>query len=189
MLRGEGALGELVEEHLNRTLTLWVYNSEFDVVREVQLVPSRNWGGEGALGAVLGYGALHRLPLPLGEEVEAPGQVVFEMKEGTESEKGQDQDLDQAQTLSPPPSQFVPANVIQPQRPPQTSPAPGGRHGRKHRHAQAPGVSFDDYFRESEQKSKEQDFVPGGNRTPVAPPPKAAQSPPTDTGAKVEDET
>ena len=38
-LRGESALGELVEDHLNRSLVLWVYNSEFDVVREVELVP------------------------------------------------------------------------------------------------------------------------------------------------------
>jgi hypothetical protein len=35
------SLGELVEDHLNRTLVLWVYNSEFDVVREVELVPTR----------------------------------------------------------------------------------------------------------------------------------------------------
>ena len=60
---------------------LWVYNSEFDVVREVELVPTRGWGGEGALGAELGYGALHRLPVGLGEEVEGPGEVVFETRE------------------------------------------------------------------------------------------------------------
>ena len=77
-LRGESALGELVEDHLNRTLMLWVYNSEFDVVREVELIPRRGWGGEGALGAVLGYGALHRLPIGLGEEVQAPGEKMFE---------------------------------------------------------------------------------------------------------------
>ncbi|KKK17069.1 Golgi reassembly stacking protein [Aspergillus ochraceoroseus] len=79
-LRGEAALGELVEDHLDRTLVLWVYNSEFDVVRTVDLVPTRGWGGEGALGAELGYGALHRLPVGLGEEVEGPGEVVFETK-------------------------------------------------------------------------------------------------------------
>ncbi|RAH48989.1 putative Golgi reassembly stacking protein [Aspergillus brunneoviolaceus CBS 621.78] len=77
-LRGESALGELVEDHLDRTLVLWVYNSEFDVVREVELIPTRGWGGEGALGAELGFGALHRLPVGLGEEVEGPGEVVFE---------------------------------------------------------------------------------------------------------------
>ncbi|RMD44059.1 hypothetical protein DV735_g1138, partial [Chaetothyriales sp. CBS 134920] len=78
ILQGEAALGELVEDHLNRTLVLWVYNSEFDVVREVELVPRRGWGGEGALGAVLGYGALHRLPVGIGEEVQAPGEHLFD---------------------------------------------------------------------------------------------------------------
>lgn len=77
-LRGESALGELVEDHLNRSLVLWVYNSEFDVVREVELIPRRGWGGEGALGAVLGFGALHRLPVGLGEEVQAPGEKLFD---------------------------------------------------------------------------------------------------------------
>ena len=76
-LRGESAFGELVEDHLNRSLVLWVYNSEFDVVREVELIPRRGWGGDGALGAVLGFGALHRLPVGLSDEVQAPGEKLF----------------------------------------------------------------------------------------------------------------
>ncbi|KAI5291759.1 hypothetical protein KEM54_000551 [Ascosphaera aggregata] len=79
-LRGESALQELVADHLDTTLTLWVYNSEFDVVREVQLVPRRGWGGEGILGAELGMGVLHRLPAGLGEEVQEPGEALFESK-------------------------------------------------------------------------------------------------------------
>ncbi|KAL1956514.1 hypothetical protein VTO42DRAFT_7077 [Malbranchea cinnamomea] len=188
-LRGESALGELVEDHLNRTLTLWVYNSEFDVVREVEIIPSRSWGGEGALGAILGYGALHRLPVPLGEEVPEPGEVVFETKEGVETEKGQTQPAQ-----PPPPPQggnfLVPADVLSPPPPPKTSPSPA-RHGRRHRHAQAPGVSFDDYFRESEQKSRELDYVPSRNATPVPPPPKAAgpaKSPESGTSPQAENQ-
>ncbi|KAK2766292.1 hypothetical protein FQN54_007809 [Arachnomyces sp. PD_36] len=178
-LRGESAFGELVEDHLNRSLTLWVYNSEFDVVREVELIPRRDWGGEGALGAVLGYGALHRLPMGLGEEVEGPGEVVFETKEPDSAAQGE----------SVPPTSggnnfLVPANIASP--PPMTSPnakvAPApGRHSRKNRHAHPAGLSpnrsFDEYFRESEQKSKEQDVVPSRHGTPVAPPPKAGGPP------------
>ena len=67
-----------MEDHLNRSLVLWVYNSEFDVVREVEMIPRRGWGGEGALGAVLGYGALHRLPVGLTDEVQAPGEKLFD---------------------------------------------------------------------------------------------------------------
>ncbi|WEW58043.1 hypothetical protein PRK78_003510 [Emydomyces testavorans] len=170
-LRGEAALGELVEDHLNRSLTLWVYNSEFDVVREVEIVPNRNWGGEGALGAVLGYGALHTLPLGLGEEVEGPGEIVFDTREGdtTAAPKpiSEGHFLIPAEMTSPPP---LSPHISGPS--PQAAPS-HGRHGRKARHVHAMPTSFDDYFRESEQKSKEQDFVPAQVSTPVAPPPKA----------------
>lgn len=176
-LRGEAALGELVEDHLNRSLTLWVYNSEFDVVREVEIVPNRNWGGEGALGAELGYGALHRLPIGLGEEVEGPGEVVFDTRTG-------DTNAGQSTPKPTPGSHFiVPAEMAPPpppppqvsgHAPPQVAPPPG-RHGRKPRHAHAAPVSLDDYFRESEQKSREQDFVPSQTGTPVPPPPKASE--------------
>jgi hypothetical protein len=182
-LRGESALGELVEDHLNRSLVLWVYNSEFDVVREVELVPTRGWGGEGALGAVLGYGALHRLPVGLGEEVEGPGEVVFETRDD-----GSEQQRDTMPTAAAPAGSFlVPANIPSP--PPLSSPTArlgspsparpsGGRYGRKHRHAGAsPNRAFEEYFAEGEQKSREQDFAPSRKGTPLVPPPKAGGPP------------
>ncbi len=73
VLHGESGLGELVEDHIGRPLRLYVYNNEYDVTREITIHPSRDWGGEGALGCVLGYGALHRLPAPLSEPVAGPG--------------------------------------------------------------------------------------------------------------------
>ncbi|EER23912.1 hypothetical protein D8B26_002069 [Coccidioides posadasii str. Silveira] len=174
-LRGEAALGELVEDHLNRSLTLWVYNSEFDVVREVEIVPNRNWGGEGALGAILGYGALHRLPVGLGEEVDGPGEVVFDTKDGITEQ------IKQSPKIQPGNHFLVPAEMasLPPLSPSvnsgQVSQAATthGRHGRKARHVHTVPTSFDEYFRESEQKSKEEDFVPSQAGTPVAPPPKA----------------
>jgi hypothetical protein len=173
-----------VEDHLNRILVLWVYNSEFDVVREVELVPKRGWGGEGALGAVLGYGALHRLPVGLGEEVEGPGEVVFETRDdGVEQQKESVSD-----GPGPPPlsgSFLVPANIVSPPlsspAAPFSAPAPtrsSAKPGRRHRHAGAsPTRAFDEYFAESEQKSKDQDFVPSRKNTPLAPPPKAGGPP------------
>ncbi|KAL1970088.1 hypothetical protein VTN77DRAFT_6493 [Rasamsonia byssochlamydoides] len=181
-LRGESALGELVEDHLNRSLVLWVYNSEFDVVREVELVPTRGWGGEGALGAVLGYGALHRLPVGLGEEVEGPGEVVFETKED-----GSEQQREPVPSAHSPGGNFlVPANMPSP--PPLTSPtanlsttrSSGAKTGRRHRHGGvSPNRAFDEYFAEGEQKSREQDFVPSRKGTPLPPPPKAGGPPPS----------
>ncbi|EEH19369.1 hypothetical protein PABG_01688 [Paracoccidioides brasiliensis Pb03] len=176
-LRGESALGELVEDHLNRSLVLWVYNSDFDVVREVELVPIRGWGGEGALGAVLGYGALHRLPVGLVEAVEGPGEVVFETQDH-EEHRGRNES---APSDGPGGHFLVPANMVSP--PPLTSPlsnpnAPNSapvRHGRKSRHAHHGGhVAFDDYFRESEQRSKEEDFVSSRHASPIPPPPKTS---------------
>ncbi|KAJ5217060.1 hypothetical protein N7468_010068 [Penicillium chermesinum] len=177
-LRGESALGELVEDHLDRTLVLWVYNSEFDVVREVELVPTRNWGGEGAVGAELGYGALHRLPVGLGEEVEGPGEVVFESREDGASETV----LGATGAGNPPaaPTNFlVPANMTA--APPLTSqirpsPSPDNRSSSSRRGKPRP-AAFDDYFAEGEQKSREEDFAPT-RKSPLPPPPKAGFSPP-----------
>jgi hypothetical protein len=183
-LRGESALGELVEDHLDRTLVLWVYNSEFDVVREVELIPTRGWGGEGALGAELGYGALHRLPIGLGEEVEGPGEVVFETREDGYPTPRPNHD-GASVTTEPSANYLVPANMVSP--PPLasqtrvTSPpsgaSPASRRSAKARHGVSPNRAFDDYFAEGEQKSREQDCAPSRKGTPLPPPPKLGVSP------------
>jgi hypothetical protein len=186
-LRGESALGELVEDHLNRTLVLWVYNSEFDVVREVELVPTRGWGGEGAVGAELGYGALHRLPVGLGEEVEGPGEVVFETLED-----GSAAPVPGANGAGAPGDFLVPANMVAPPplasqnrvTSPPDSRSPASRRAGKARAGVSPSSAFDDYFAEGEMKSKEQDYAPSRKGTPLPPPPKAGVSP-ADSGAPV----
>ena len=55
LLRGEAALGELVEAFMNQALRLYVYNQEYDVTRMVTITPARNWGGDGSLGCLLGF--------------------------------------------------------------------------------------------------------------------------------------
>ncbi|BAE57032.1 unnamed protein product [Aspergillus oryzae RIB40] len=193
-LRGESALGELVEDHLDRTLVLWVYNSEFDVVREVELVPTRGWGGEGALGAELGYGALHRLPVGLGEEVEGPGEVVFETRaDGTSTPVLDPMHPTQSQGAGPGATAgghfLVPANMTAPpplasQAPrslsgsPAPGPSPAARRGKTRQYAVSPNRAFDEYFAEGEQKSKEEDYAPSRKGTPLPPPPKGIRSPP-----------
>lgn len=175
VLRGEGALGELVEDHLNRSLTLWVYNSEFDVVRELELMPRRGWGGEGALGAVLGFGALHRLPAGLGEEVQAPGESMFDAdRKSTEVSNGPAYSSEAppfGQTVPPPPllSTAAPPPMMNPSTPFVSRPA--GHRGKKPRQTAAlPG--FDDMFAEGAKKSAAQDVVSSRKGTPVPPPPK-----------------
>ncbi|RYO88226.1 hypothetical protein DL766_009303 [Monosporascus sp. MC13-8B] len=200
-LHGEAALGELVDDHVNlgRPLRLWVYNHEYDVTREVAVTPSREWGGEGALGCVLGYGALHRLPAPLSEPVHAPGETLFD-GDGGGGGVGND---GQFATLAPPatanaPSApgdaFAPGAGSAPPASPSSneflipaqmvsatsSPANGGaappppRGGRKKEHRHAHGHNqLDDYFAEQEKKSKEIEGSVTANKSPPPPPPKA----------------
>ncbi|ETN39165.1 uncharacterized protein HMPREF1541_05388 [Cyphellophora europaea CBS 101466] len=179
-LRGEAALGELVEDHLNRSLMLWVYNSEFDVTREVELIPRRGWGGEGALGAILGYGALHRLPIGIGEEVQAPGQDLFDAEQKTEVvySGGENGSFLPAPLSAPPmlsPSASAPP-MLNPNAPP---PAAGTSRAKKSRpnRALSPNSGFDDMFAEGAQKSAAQDAVPSRKGTPLAPPPKMGGKP------------
>jgi hypothetical protein len=178
----------MVEDHLNRSLVLWVYNSEFDVVREVELVPRRGWGGEGALGAVLGYGALHRLPLGLGEEVQAPGENLFDADTGAD---GQQQPAYMGFQPAPAEALPTPLPMINPNAPPPmlspNAPPPTGSsssRSRKGRHHAAAGTSgFDDMFAEGAQKSMERDFVPSRKGTPLAPPPKLGSASPAPQSA------
>ena len=186
-LHGEGGLGELVEDHLGRPLRLWVYNNEYDVTREVTLTPSRDWGGEGAVGCVLGYGALHRLPAPLSEPINAPGETMFDGVEHSEAAPNMFVSGSTSGTpfntggMLPPPQPptagavqgefLVPAQVAAPGI--VSTPSPARSHGkqRKKHHVHAGPNMMDDYLREEEQKSKELDGVTMTSKSKVLPPP------------------
>ena len=78
VLRNEGDFYDLVEsvrlvhilsqcgerdnaQHVDKPLRLFVWNYDFDVLRQVVLVPNRSWGsGEGLIGCGIGFGLLHR---------------------------------------------------------------------------------------------------------------------------------
>ncbi|KAJ4295992.1 hypothetical protein N0V88_004694 [Collariella sp. IMI 366227] len=182
VLHGEGGLSELVEDHIGRPLRLYIYNNEYNVTREVTIQPSREWGGEGALGCVLGYGALHRLPAPLSEPVHAPGETMFDGEPGTEGVQGGFAPAAggasptsfvpaAAATPPPPPSGdfLVPAQMVGAQAAPASAP-PRGKKKERHHHG-APNL-MDDYFKEQEKKSRELDNVPSGRNSPLPPPPK-----------------
>ncbi|KAF4472759.1 hypothetical protein FALBO_344 [Fusarium albosuccineum] len=174
-LYGEGGLGELVEDFIGRPMRIWVYNNEYNVTREVTIQPSRDWGGQGALGCVLGYGALHRIPPPLSEPVDAPGETMFD---GAPNEKTGDMFVPAvANTETPPPPSgdfLVPAQMIG-TSPVSAPPRGGGR--KKERHGHSPNRLMDDYFKEEEQKSRELDNAPITKAAAVPPPPKAGGPP------------
>lgn len=194
VLHGESGLSEIVEDHIGRPLRLYVYNNEYDVTREVTLHPSREWGGLGALGCVLGYGALHRLPAPLSEPVDAPGDTIFDG--GSLSEKAPF--LDQAAQATDTSTFFTPAEAAQipalgtppaagggnflvpaqlANAPPPSNAPPRGKKKDRHAH-RGPGTGIDDYFNEQEQKSRELDGPETTrSKSPLAPPPKAGGPP------------
>lgn len=170
-LRGEGALGEIVEDYIGRPLRLYVYNNEQDVTREITITPSRGWGGQGAIGCTLGYGALHRLPAPLSEPVNAPGETMFDgaMNEKTEFIPNAPEDSGMLSTES---SYVVPAQMVNSGVVVADGPPKGGK--KKDRTVPKNNNLMDDYFKEEEAKSRELDHVPQ-TQSPangVAPPPK-----------------
>lgn len=178
-MHGESGLGELVEDHIGRALRLYVYNNEYDVTREVTIHPSRDWGGDGALGCVLGYGALHRLPAPLSEPVAGPGETLFE----TENARFSNEEIrpissgDGSQFIVPAAVSetndfLVPAQLANP----PTVATPGKKDKKKHGHSSNTNF-MDDYFIEGEKKSREMDHAPSARATPPPPPPKTGGPP------------
>ncbi|KAI0300195.1 GRASP55/65 PDZ-like domain-containing protein [Russula brevipes] len=94
VLGAEGDFYDVVEAHIDKPLRVYVYSYDFDTIREVVLVPNRQWGGEGLLGCVFGFGLLHRIPpIPADRQ---PGALPPELRDSAEFEE---------QTL------FVPADV------------------------------------------------------------------------------
>ena len=184
------------KQYMQRPLRLFVYNHEYNVTRPVTITPSRNWGGEGALGCVLGFGALHRIPAPLEEPPHGPGETLFE---SALDEKrlllSSNTPVSSIQPTSAP-EFLVPANIPFQSKspPPPTGGAGKAKKARAHHTYAAPTAGLDDYFKEGEQKSREQDHAPSTEPGSVPPPPKIRGPPraggPPKTGTPVQkDET
>ncbi|KAF7535187.1 hypothetical protein G7054_g5589 [Neopestalotiopsis clavispora] len=200
VLHGEGGLGELVEDYIGRPLRLWVYNNEYNVTRELEIIPSRDWGGEGALGCVLGYGALHRLPAPLDEPVDQPGDTMFDG--GFNETAGAGAGADQFTTLGGPPQDnaygdntfsptqgapsadfLVPAQMAAPPVAAAGGSLPTRSARKKDRHGHSPNRLMDDYFAEEEKRSRDLDGTSSkAKATPPPPPPKSTGAGPPPMG-------
>ena len=162
-----------------------MYNHEYNVTRPITITPARGWGGEGALGCVLGFGALHRIPESLEDVVQGPGETLFSTDSASFDEK---RPVSSSSNIPPPTGigaaseLFVPANMALPSKSPPPQAAAGGgppkRAKQRAHHTVAPqgGGGLDDYFKEGEQKSQEQDYAPS-TKTSVPPPPKVGGPP------------
>lgn len=172
-LHGESALGDLVESFMNQPLRLYVYNHEYDVTRMVTITPAKTWGGDGAMGCVLGYGALHRVPAPLTEPSHGPGETLFESTDDFTQPLETAPEIQGGQDFLVPAEMQVPATSPPP---PSSGPPPAGKARKQrahHHHGKAAAPGLDDLFAEGEQKSREAD----GGSTPkqnasLPPPPK-----------------
>jgi len=183
-----------------------VYNQEYNVTRLLTIEPSRTWGGTGALGCVLGFGALHRIPAPLEEPPQAPGETVFETAQfNADDETAPFHPYGTPTVPAPPlsttPDYFIPANMkaapamneppsSEPtQQPPQ--PTGGAKRTRPQHHHGAIANDMDAYLAEGEAKSREQDYSasPKPSASALAPPPKAGGPPRAASPAKAENKT
>lgn len=166
---------------MNRPLRLYVYNNEYDVTRLVTISPHRAWGGDGALGCVLGFGALHRVPAPLTEPANAPGETLFETARFS-NEDGTRPTYPAASNPAPGTNNaatpggggefLVPANM----QFNTTTPSPQAdavlpQGAEKKKKARAHHAVTDDYFKEGEEKSAQLDNAPKTVNAALPPPP------------------
>ena len=52
-----------LNNNIDKPIEFFVYNSATDIVRTAVVMPSTDWGGKGLLGANIGHGYLHRIPM------------------------------------------------------------------------------------------------------------------------------
>ena len=60
-----------------RPVRLLVFNIDQEIVRETNVIPDFEWGGEGCLGCDVASGALHRIPLPTIKSTNVPLPVAL----------------------------------------------------------------------------------------------------------------
>ena len=152
------------------------------MTREITIHPSRDWGGQGALGCELGYGALHRLPAPLSEPLAGPGETLFETENArfsNEENRTSSGGGDTSQFLAPAAATEPSTNFLVPAELTSVTPNTSTSTRKKDKkHGHSPNKAFmDDYFQEGEKKSRELDHAPNAKSTPPPPPPKAGGPP------------
>jgi hypothetical protein len=134
-----------------------VYNSSYNIVRVVTIVPDRTWGGEGAMGFNIGYGFLHRIPPVVSNDVvfdsEAPMQTAFELAQQSQTQEGR-------------PS-------MERQSSETTRPAMHRRRRSSHSatHSGKKVVGIEAILREGQERSEKEDLVPITTTEGLPPPP------------------
>ncbi|EPQ51071.1 hypothetical protein GLOTRDRAFT_141212 [Gloeophyllum trabeum ATCC 11539] len=132
VLSAENDFYDVVEAHIDKPLRVYVYSHDFDTIREVVLVPNRQWGGEGLLGCVFGFGLLHRIP-PQPSDRE-PGSTPPELREPGVGEYEEQTLFVPAQVPVPHPGTPEEHHFAFPHAHVHPSPHDGHHHHREHGH-------------------------------------------------------
>lgn len=132
VLQKESDFYELVAQYEDKPLRLFVYNSDFDVTREVVIVPNRAWGaqsaGAGLLGCGIGYGVLHRIPRPSEESARpSPSTTPRQMQPAQFNQPSQQPSSSQAHPQSQQQQAHASSSTSVPSRPSVTSSIPPKR--------------------------------------------------------------
>ena len=61
-LRSEDEFYQLITQNTHRQVKLIVFNARTDGIREIDIVPDFEWGGDGCLGCDVGSGMVHWIP-------------------------------------------------------------------------------------------------------------------------------
>lgn len=137
------------------------------------------------MGCVLGFGALHRLPAPLSEPIDGPGETLFEtgssqlLNDQFQMNNRVGDHIDGSMA-------YKESDIIVPAQLTVSQTATTSAKKRERRRGNDSNTAFiDDYFLEGEKKSREIDYAPN-SKTDVPPPPTKASGPPkimTDSAA------
>ena len=77
VIRSESDFYELITQNTKKPVKLIVFSSETDSIRQIEIVPDFEWGGEGCVGCDIGTGMLHWIPA---EAVVNTGNVASSVK-------------------------------------------------------------------------------------------------------------
>lgn len=62
LLRSEDEFYQLITQNTRRQVKLIIFNSRTNQLREIEIIPDFEWGGEGCLGCDVGSGMVHWIP-------------------------------------------------------------------------------------------------------------------------------
>jgi hypothetical protein len=63
VIRSESDFYELITQNMKKPVKMIVFNSESESIRQIEIVPDFEWGGEGCVGCDIGTGMLHWIPV------------------------------------------------------------------------------------------------------------------------------